>query len=111
MHCAPPEHIAISIAYSDSIEGLWKEHQGSPALEGPSAPDIRFICRYCDVAYSTVMRCRGRRRRGRSVIMAPEPVLPATERTSAGGHIKVTENGTVGADPDVPKKTDDTHTF
>lgn len=38
----------------------------------------RFVCRICGLAYSTVMRWIGRRRRGASVIMAPGPKKTAT---------------------------------
>jgi len=31
------------MAYADSMEGPWKEYQGNPVIEGPSAPDIRWI--------------------------------------------------------------------
>jgi hypothetical protein len=43
MYYAPHKHVAISMAYSDSIEGPWTEYQGNPVIEGPSAPDIRWI--------------------------------------------------------------------
>jgi len=43
MYYSPHKHIAISIAYSDKIEGPWTEYQGNPVIEGPSAPDIRWI--------------------------------------------------------------------
>lgn len=43
MYYAPHKHIAVSMAYSDRIEGPWTEYQGNPVLEGPSAPDIRWI--------------------------------------------------------------------
>jgi hypothetical protein len=43
MYYSPHKHIAISMAYSDSIEGPWKEYQGNPVIEGPSAPDIHWI--------------------------------------------------------------------
>jgi hypothetical protein len=43
MYYSPHKHIAISMVYSDNIEGHWKEYQGNPVIEGPSAPDIRWI--------------------------------------------------------------------
>ncbi|UCG60188.1 MAG: hypothetical protein JSU70_11815 [Phycisphaerales bacterium] len=43
MYYAPHKHIAISMAYSSSMEGPWTEYQGNPVIEGPSAPDIRWI--------------------------------------------------------------------
>jgi len=43
MYYAPHKHIAISMAYSDNIEGPWTEYQANPVIEGPSAPDIRWI--------------------------------------------------------------------
>lgn len=43
LYHAPHKHIATSLAYSDSIEGPWKEYKQNPVVEGPSAPDIRWI--------------------------------------------------------------------
>jgi len=43
LYYAPHKHVAISMAYSDSIEGPWKEYKQNPVIEGPSAPDIRWI--------------------------------------------------------------------
>ena len=43
LYYAPHKHIAISLAYSDSIEGPWKEYASNPVIKGPSAPDIRWI--------------------------------------------------------------------
>ena len=43
LYYAPHKHIAISMAYSDDIEGPWMEYQANPVLKGPSAPDIRWI--------------------------------------------------------------------
>ena len=43
LYYAPHKHVAISMAYSDSIEGPWKEYKQNPVVEGPSAPDIRWI--------------------------------------------------------------------
>lgn len=43
LYYAPHKHVAISMAYSDSIEGPWTEYKQNPVIEGPSAPDIRWI--------------------------------------------------------------------
>ena len=43
LYYAPHKFIAISMAYSYSMEGPWTEYKGNPVLEGPSAPDIRWI--------------------------------------------------------------------
>jgi hypothetical protein len=43
LYYAPHKHVAISMAYSDSIEGPWIEYKQNPVIEGPSAPDIRWI--------------------------------------------------------------------
>lgn len=43
LYYAPHKHIAISMAYSDSLEGPWTEYPGNPVIDGPSAPDIRWI--------------------------------------------------------------------
>lgn len=43
LYYAPHKHIAISMAYSDSMEGPWTEYEDNPVIEGPSAPDIRWI--------------------------------------------------------------------
>ena len=43
MYYAPHKHIAISMAYSDSMDGPWTEFKSNPVIEGPSAPDIRWI--------------------------------------------------------------------
>jgi hypothetical protein len=43
LYHAPHKHIATSMAYSDSIEGPWKEYKQNPVVEGPSAPDVRWI--------------------------------------------------------------------
>jgi len=43
LYYAPHKHIAVSMAYSDSIGGPWKEYRGNPVIKGPSAPDIRWI--------------------------------------------------------------------
>ena len=43
LYYAPHKHIGIGVAYSDNIEGPWTEYQGNPVIEGPAAPDIRWI--------------------------------------------------------------------
>jgi hypothetical protein len=43
LYYAPHKHVAISMAYSDSMEGPWIEYNSNPVIEGPSAPDIRWI--------------------------------------------------------------------
>lgn len=43
LYYAPHKHVGIGVAYSDNIDGPWKEYQGNPVLEGPAAPDIRWI--------------------------------------------------------------------
>jgi hypothetical protein len=43
LYYAPHKHVSISMAYSDSIEGPWTEYKDNPVIEGPSAPDIRWI--------------------------------------------------------------------
>ena len=43
LYHAPHKHVAISMAYSDRIEGPWKEYKRNPVVEGPSAPDVRWI--------------------------------------------------------------------
>ena len=43
LYYAPHKHVAISMAYSDSLEGPWTEYKGNPVIRGPSAPDIRWI--------------------------------------------------------------------
>jgi len=43
MYYAPHKHVGIGVAYADSLAGPWKEHEGNPVLEGPAAPDIRWI--------------------------------------------------------------------
>jgi len=40
---SPHKHYGTGLAYSDSIEGPWKEYEGNPVIEGPAAPDIRWI--------------------------------------------------------------------
>ena len=43
LYHAPHKHIATSMAYSDSLDGPWTEYNGNPVVEGPSAPEIRWI--------------------------------------------------------------------
>ena len=43
MYYAPHKHIAIGMAYSDSLDGAWTECKNNPVIKGPSAPDIRWI--------------------------------------------------------------------
>jgi hypothetical protein len=43
LYYAPHKHVGIGVAYSDRIEGPWTEYQGNPVIEGPAAPDIRWI--------------------------------------------------------------------
>ena len=43
LYYAPHKHFGIGMAYSDSIKGPWTEYQDNPVLEGPAAPDIRWI--------------------------------------------------------------------
>ena len=43
LYYAPHKHFGIGMAYSDSIEGPWTEYKGNPVIEGPAAPDIRWI--------------------------------------------------------------------
>jgi len=43
LYYAPHKHIATSMAYSDSLEGPWKEYPSNPVVKVPSAPDIRWI--------------------------------------------------------------------
>lgn len=43
LYYAPHKHIAISMAYSDSLDGPWTEYKGNPVVEGPSAPEIRWM--------------------------------------------------------------------
>ncbi len=43
LYYAPHKHVGIGVAYSDNIAGPWTEYRGNPVLEGPAAPDIRWI--------------------------------------------------------------------
>jgi len=43
LYYAPHKHVAISMAYADSMDGPWKEYKGNPVIECPSAQDIRWI--------------------------------------------------------------------
>ncbi|MEM1442858.1 MAG: hypothetical protein AAGF67_10990 [Verrucomicrobiota bacterium] len=39
----PHKHIGLGLVYSDHMNGPWTEYKGNPVLEGPAAPDIRWI--------------------------------------------------------------------
>ena len=43
LYYAPHKHIATSMAYSDSLDGPWIEYKANPVVEGPSAPEVRWI--------------------------------------------------------------------
>lgn len=43
LYHAPHKHIATSMAYADSLDGPWTEYEGNPVVEGPSAPEIRWM--------------------------------------------------------------------
>ena len=43
LYYAPHKHIATSMAYSDSLDGPWTEYKANPVVEGPSAPEVRWI--------------------------------------------------------------------
>ncbi|MBD3676313.1 MAG: DUF1961 family protein [Planctomycetaceae bacterium] len=43
LYHAPHKHIATSLAYADSLEGPWIEYKQNPVVEGPSAPDVRWV--------------------------------------------------------------------
>ena len=43
LYHAPHKHIATSMAYADSLAGPWTEYEGNPVVEGPSAPEIRWM--------------------------------------------------------------------
>lgn len=43
LYYAPHKHVAISMAYADSLDGPWIEYKRNPVVEGPSAPDIRWV--------------------------------------------------------------------
>ena len=43
LYYAPHKHVAISMAYADSLDGPWTEYEANPVITGPSAPDIRWI--------------------------------------------------------------------
>lgn len=43
LYYSPHKHVAISMAYADSLEGPWTEYKGNPVIRGPAAPDIRWI--------------------------------------------------------------------
>lgn len=46
LYYAPHKHIATSMAYSDSMDGPWVEYKGNPVVEGPSAPEVRWMEEY-----------------------------------------------------------------
>ena len=46
IYYAPHKHIATSMAFADSLDGPWKEYSGNPVVEGPSAPEIRWMEEY-----------------------------------------------------------------
>ncbi|MHC4994421.1 MAG: glycoside hydrolase family protein, partial [Planctomycetota bacterium] len=46
LYYAPHKHVAISMSYSDSLDGPWTEYKHNPVIEGPSAPDIRWIAEH-----------------------------------------------------------------
>lgn len=43
LYYGPHKHIGLGLAYADSIQGPWTEYKSNPVLEGPAAPDIRWI--------------------------------------------------------------------
>ena len=43
LYYAPHKHVGIGLAYAERIEGPWTEYEGNPVIEGPAAPDIRWI--------------------------------------------------------------------
>ncbi|MEM9280910.1 MAG: hypothetical protein AAGA96_03725 [Verrucomicrobiota bacterium] len=43
LYHAPHKHVATSMAYADSLEGPWIEYSGNPVVEGPAAPECRWI--------------------------------------------------------------------
>ena len=43
LYYAPHKHVGIGMAYADSMCGPWKEYADNPVIEGPAAPDIRWI--------------------------------------------------------------------
>ena len=43
LYYSPHKHVGISMAYSDSLDGPWKEYPENPVIEGSAAPDIRWI--------------------------------------------------------------------
>jgi hypothetical protein len=43
LYYAPHKHIATSLAYAESLDGPWTEFDGNPVVEGPSAPEVRWI--------------------------------------------------------------------
>ena len=43
MYYSPHAHIAVSMAYSNNLAGPWTEYKNNPVIDGPAAPDIRWI--------------------------------------------------------------------
>ncbi len=43
LYYSPHKHVGISLAFSDSIAGPWKEYQGNPIVENAAIPDVRWI--------------------------------------------------------------------
>lgn len=43
LYYAPHKHHGIGLAYSDNLDGPWKEYDANPVVKGPAAPDIRWI--------------------------------------------------------------------
>ncbi|MEM7144404.1 MAG: hypothetical protein AAF591_04670 [Verrucomicrobiota bacterium] len=46
LYYAPHKHVATSMAYSDSMDGPWTEYKNNPVLEGPAAPEVRWMEEY-----------------------------------------------------------------
>ena len=46
LYHSPHKHVAVSMAYSDSLEGPWTEYKGNPVLRKAAAPDIRWIAEH-----------------------------------------------------------------
>jgi len=43
LYYAPHKHVAVSMAYADRLAGPWTEYDDNPVVEGPSAPDVRWV--------------------------------------------------------------------
>ena len=43
LYYAPHKHVATSMAYADSLDGPWTEYENNPVIEGPAAPECRWI--------------------------------------------------------------------